>query len=560
MLRETLIAMRDLPRLKQISAVLLKHGLGEFVQRLRLPAAVEKAGAWLNLNMPDPANAIPTPIRLRQAFEELGPTFIKLGQILSTRVDMFSPEWICEFEKLQSTVPPIHASRLPAYLKQVLGADPETCFASFDPIPIGSASIAQVHRATLHDGTEVVVKLRRPGIVQTVEADLRILEHIAHLIEIEFPDARRFMPSEVVKQFARSLKRELDLAAEARSMTRFVQDFADDPYIRIPRVYWEHTKADINVQDYIDGYPATPIAALLAAGLDPALLARRGADALLKMILLNGYFHADPHPGNVIFLPDNRIAFIDFGMTGRLSHKRRDEIVDLLAAMGQRDEQAMLNVLIEWTGSTPVNEEQFAEDISEIFFQYDHIALKDLNMSQLINDIMNLIRNHGVALPPDMAMLFKAFITLEGLGRQLDPQFQMVEHLTPFVRKLILDRYRPEALLKRGKSTLTQGLGMLADLPKDVIRLVRDIKHGKFRINLDLKRLEQFGHQMDKSVNRLTMGIVTGCLIIGSSIVMTVAGGPTLFGLPLFGFLGFIVAFVNSIWLIWSIWRASKTL
>ena len=550
--------MRDLPRLREISAVLFKHGLGEFVQRLRLPAAVEKAGEWFNLRLPDSADAIPAPIRVRLAFEELGPTFIKLGQILSTRVDLFAPEWINEFEKLQNTVPPIPAAQLAPYLQQVLGQAPETLFARFDMVPIGSASIAQVHRATLHDGSEVVVKLRRPGIVQKVDADLRILEHLAHLIELEFPDARRFMPSDIVAQFARSLKRELDLAAEARNMERFARDFAEDPYIRIPKVYWEYTRADVNVQDFIDGFSASPVSALPTAGLDPSLLARRGADAVLKMILLNGYFHADPHPGNVIFLQEDRIAFIDFGMVGRLSHRRRDEIVDLLAAMAQRDEHAMMGVLIGWTGSVPVDEEQFAEDIGEIFFQYDHVVLKDLNMSQLINDLMALIRNHGILLPADMAMLFKALITLEGLGRQLEPQFQLVEHLTPFVRKLIIERYRPEALLKRGRETLSDGFAMLASLPRDIIRIGRDIKHGKFRINLDLKRLEQFGHQLDKSVNRLTMGIVTGCLIIGSSIVMTVDGGPTLFGLPLFGFLGFMVAFFNSLWLIWSIWLAGK--
>ena len=550
--------MRDLPRLREISAVLFKHGLGEFVQRLRLPAAVEKAGEWFNLRLPDSADAIPAPIRVRLAFEELGPTFIKLGQILSTRVDLFAPEWINEFEKLQNTVPPIPEALLAPYLQQVLGEAPETLFARFDMVPIGSASIAQVHRATLHDGSEVAVKLRRPGIVQKVDADLRILEHLAHLIELEFPDARRFMPSDIVAQFARSLKRELDLAAEARNMERFARDFAEDPYIRIPKVYWEYTRADVNVQDFIDGFSASPVSALPAAGLDPSLLARRGADAVLKMILLNGYFHADPHPGNVIFLPEDRIAFIDFGMVGRLSHRRRDEIVDLLAAMAQRDEHAMMGVLIGWTGSVPVDEEQFAEDIGEIFFQYDHVVLKDLNMSQLINDLMALIRNHGILLPADMAMLFKALITLEGLGRQLEPQFQLVEHLTPFVRKLIIERYRPEALLKRGRETLSDGFAMLASLPRDIIRIGRDIKHGKFRINLDLKRLEQFGHQLDKSVNRLTMGIVTGCLIIGSSIVMTVDGGPTLFGLPLFGFLGFMVAFFNSLWLIWSIWLAGK--
>lgn len=560
MLRETLIAMRDLPRLKEITAILLKHGMGEFVQRLKLPAAMEKASEWLHIPLPDPANSLPTPVRLRQAFEELGPTFIKLGQILSTRVDMFAPEWIVEFEKLQSTVPPIPADQLPAYLKMVLGKAPEELFASFDYQPIGAASIAQVHRATLHDGREVVLKLRRPGIVPKVEADLRILAHIAHLLELEFPDARRYSPSEFVSQFAKSLRRELDLAAEARNMERFCRDFKDDPYIVIPSVHWEFTKADLNVQDFIPGLSANPVSRLLDQQLRPTLLAKRGADAVLKMILLNGCFHADPHPGNVLFLPEDRIAFIDFGMTGRLSHKRRDELVDLLMALAERDEHGMLSVLIDWTGSSPVDEEQFAEDIGEMFFQYDHVPLKDLNISQLINDIMSLIRNHGIMLPADLAMLFKAFITMEGLGRQLDPHFQLVDHLAPFVRQLVLARYKPKAILQRSRATLQDGFNMLTSLPRDLIRMTRDIRHGKFRINLDLKRLEQFGQQIDKSVNRLTMGIVTGCLIIGSSIVMTVKGGPTLLGLPLFGFLGFMVAFFNSLWLIWSIWRAGKHL
>ncbi|TCP10694.1 2-octaprenylphenol hydroxylase [Crenobacter luteus] len=559
MLRETLIAMRDLPRLKEISGILIRHGLGEFTQRLGLPRALEKAGEWLHLAQPSEAEAaLPTPVRVRLAFEELGPTFIKLGQILSTRVDVFGPEWIAEFEKLQSRVPPIPPGDVPRLLTGALGQPVEAVFRRFDAAPIGSASIAQVHRAELLDGTVVAVKLRRPGIVDKVEADLRILSHIAHLVELEFPDSRRYQPTEIVEQFTRSLRRELDLAVEARNMERFGRDFAGDPDITVPRVYWACTNAAINVQDYIDGLPATQQGEARAAGLDPVRLAQRGADAVLRMILVNGFFHADPHPGNVFFLPENRLAFIDFGMVGRLSHARRDEIVDLLAALADRDERAMLDVLIEWTGTSPVDEQKFAYDIGELMFAYEHVPLKNLNLSQLINDIMALVREHSIVLPSELTLLFKALITLEGLGRQLDPNFQLVDHITPFVRELMVARYHPKALLQRGKHTLAETVSMLASLPRDLIRIGKDVRHGKFRVNLDLKRLDQFGHQLDKSANRLTMGIVTGCLIIGSSIVMTVDAGPKLFGLPFFGFLGFMVAFFNSLWLIWSIWRAGK--
>ncbi|GGY28445.1 ABC1 kinase family protein [Paludibacterium paludis] len=558
MLRETFVAMRDLPRLKEISGILIRHGLGEFTRRLRLPRAMEKAGEWLNLKLNDGNEHLPPPVRVRLAFEELGPTFIKLGQILSTRVDVFPAEWITEFEKLQSHVPPIAPERVPQLINAALGSPPEILFKSFDFTPIGSASIAQVHRAILHDGTEVAVKIRRPGIVDKVEADLRILAHLADLIELEFPDTRRFQPREIVSQFARSLKREMDLAVEARNMERFARDFAGDPCVIVPHVFWDYTNPAINVQSYIDGIPASELAHLEDHGLDPVALAHKGADAVLKMILVNGFFHADPHPGNVFFLRDERIAFIDFGMVGRISHQRRDEIVDLLAALAERNEASILDVLVGWTGSTPVDEQKFAYDISDFLFQYEHLPLKDVDISRLISDIMALIRDHSIVLPPDMAMLFKALITLEGLGRQLDPGFQLVEHLSPFVRRLILDRYRPETLLKRGRQTISDAIGMISGLPRDLIRLGKEIRQGKFRINLDLKRLDAFGKQIDRSVNRLTMGIVTGALIIGSSIVMTVNAGPKLFGLPFLGFIGFLLAMINSIWLVMSIWRAGK--
>lgn len=561
MLKETLIAMRDLPRLKEITGVLIRHGLGELVQRLGLPRAVEVAGEWLHLsNGSEPAPPTATPARIRLALEALGPTFIKLGQILSTRVDVFPDDWIAEFEKLQSDVPPIAADQLPAVLEAALGAPPEQLFSRFDMQPVGSASIAQVHRAVLRDGRTVAVKLRRPGIVEKVEADLRILAYLAHALETEFPDARRFQPQEIVRQFSRSLHREMDLAAEARNMERFGRDFAGDPHVVVPGVHWACTRAQVNVQDYVDGVSCCRPAELVARGLDPSALARHGADAVLKMILINGFFHADPHPGNVLFLADGRIAFIDFGMVGRISHARRDEIVDLLNALAQRDERAMMDVLIEWTGGTEVDEARFASDIGELVFAYEHVPLKNVRISRLVSEIMDLIRNHSILLPPDMALLFKALITLEGLGRQLDPDFLLIDHLTPFVRRLMRARYRPSALLQRGRHSLGEAVGLLSSMPRDLARLGKDMRQGRFSVNLDLKRLDHFGRQLDRSANRLTMGIVTGALIIGSSIVMTVNAGPRLFGLPFFGLFGFSIALLNSLWLIGSIWRSGRRL
>lgn len=341
-------------------------------------------------------------------------------------------------------------------------------------------------------------------------------------------------------------------------MERFAKNFAHESHIVVPEVFWQHTQQNLNVQTFIHGIPANRLDSVDLAGLDRKLLAKRAADAILKMILVDGYFHADPHPGNVFFLPDNRVVFVDFGMVGRLSPPRREELADLLAAFAQRSERAVFEVLINWTQDSEVDEERLNEDIAEFLFQYDQVQLKDLNLSQLIHDIMALMRDHAMVLPADLAMLFKALITLEGLVRQLDPSFQMVNHLTPFVRKVVAERYQPKELWRKGKAGLVELASVLGDMPHDILQLAKEIRRGKFRIDLDLKRLDHFGQQLDKSANRLTMGIVTGCLIIGSSIVMTVDAGPMLFGLPLFGFLGFLVAFANSLWLMWSIWRSSK--
>jgi ubiquinone biosynthesis protein len=558
MLRETISLMRDLPRIREIIGVFARHGFGGLVRRMGVHRLFERAGESLELPGDDKSQTSEPAVRARQALEELGPTFIKLGQVLATRVDVFPPEWITEFEKLQSAVPATPFAELDAELTRVWGRSPRELFVDLDETPIGSASIAQVHRARLADGRVVILKVRRPNIVGKIEADLRVLHHLASLIEFEFPDSRQYQPVRIVEQFSKSLRRELDLAQEAQHHHRFIENFANDPHIVIPDIYWEYTNEIVNVQQYVGGVAGNELGLLAAAGLDRKLLAQRGANAVLKMILVDGYFHADPHPGNVIYLPDNRIAFIDFGMVGRLPAPRRDEIVDLLAALAARDERGILNVLLDWTDDVPVDEERLAADIAEFIFNYENLQLKDLRFGQLLNDVIAIMRDHAIVLPADLTLLFKALITLEGLGRQLDPEFQMVPHLTPFVREVLFKRYSPAALARKGRRNLWELVKLAGGMPRDISRLIKAARRGKLRIDLDLKRLDSFAAQIDRSASRLTLGIVTGCLIIGSSIVMTVPAGPRLFGLPAFGFAGFLIAFLNSLWLIWSIWRSGK--
>ncbi len=558
MIWETIYAIRDLPRLHEITTVLVRYGMGDAARRLGIVSVLERAGRILHWKESSAYMQMEPPERVRRALEELGPTFVKLGQVLATRVDVFPPGWIAEFEKLQSKAAPVSFEALLPEVEAALGRPLAEVFREVNPKAFAAASIAQVHLAELQDGTPVVLKIRRPGIRSKVESDLRILSYIARLVESEIPEARRYRPLQVVAQFRRSLLRELDLAMEARNIERFTQNFASDETVVIPRVYWEWSNEVMNVQEEIKGVPGTDLAAVEGAGLDRKLLAARGADAVLKMIMVDGYFHADPHPGNVFYLPGNRLGMIDFGMVGRLTERRRNQIVDLLAGVARRDEEAMLDVLLDWTGDEPVDETKLASDIGEFVFTYENVQLKDVKLGQILGEITVIMRENALVLPSDLTLLFKALITLEGLGQQLDPEFHMLDHLAPFVRRVIGERYRASSLLKRGRHGLHGILSVLTGLPRDLGRVLREVRRGRVKIDLDLKRLDHFGRQLDRSASRLTLGILTASLVIGSSIVMTVKGGPELFGLPVFGLLGFLIAFVNSVWLFFSIWRSGR--
>ena len=407
-------AARELPRLREISSVLIRHGLGDVVRRAGVVPLLERAGQVLHWGEAGEVAHLEPQQRVRLAFEELGPTFVKLGQMLSTREDLLPPAWTAELDKLHSQVAPVPFDELLPQVEQALGRSPFEVFGDLEREPYAAASIAQVHRAKLANGTPVILKIRRPGIEAKIDADLRILEHLAHLVEQEMPEARRYRPVQVVGQLRRSLERELDLAVEARNTERFARNFADDLDVLVPHVYWEWTSSVMNVQEHIEGIRGNDLAAIDKAGLDRKVLAARGADAVLKMILVDGFFQADPHPGNVMYLPGNRIALIDFGMVGRLSPVRRSQIVDLLAGFVRHDEETMLEVLLDWRGDDAVDEARLAADLGELAFDYADVPLKDLKIGMLLHRVSAILREHSIVLPADLTLLFKALITPRG--------------------------------------------------------------------------------------------------------------------------------------------------
>ena len=546
MMIPTLLAMRDISRMREIITVMTKYGLGGFLQRIKLSygSADESASG---------SRYMSTPRRFRMAFEELGPTFVKLGQILSTRVDIFDAEWIEEFEKLQSNVAPIPVASIDELIESYLGRPMGEVFRSFDSVPVGSASIAQVHKAVLSDGETVAVKIKRPDIEPVIQADLRILTHLAGLIESEIPEVRRYQPVQMVQYFARSLAKETDLSVELRYMQRFGQTFDSDPFVRIPRVYPDISNRQILVQEHIGD---TLLKDIRIETLDAPMrtqLAARITDTLFTMILQQGFFHADPHPGNIFIGSDGRITLIDFGLVGHLSSTRRREIVDLINALTRKDQFTMQYVLSNWAQGDLPDENLLGADVLEMLLNYEHTPVRDLRISQVINDITQIMRNHGLTLPGDLVMLFKTLITLEGVAKRLDGQTELLERAKPIVADAFKERSSPEHILRKGRMHLQTLLQAADELPQNLFRLSRRLQKGQMGITLDFKRFDQISHQIDRAANRLTMGIVTAALIIGSSIVMSIETGP-----KFISFIGYLLAFANSLWIIWSIWRSGK--
>ena len=553
---DTLIATHDAARLQALAAILIRYGFGDLIRRLGLARALARAGRVLPLEHLEELVALPPHVRVRRALEEMGPCFVKLGQVMATRVDLFPPEWIAEFSRLQNAVPAVPFDAIRAEMREALGADPESSFQSVDATPLAAASIAQVHRARLRDGREVVVKVRRPGIRRLIEADLRLLQYAAGKVEVKFPDARRFHPLGIVRQFRASLMRELDLAAECRHAERIAANFARDRRLVVPAVHWPYTSERMNVQDFVDGIPVADLAALEAAGVDRRKVARTGAQLVLKMLLEDGFFHADPHPGNVFVLADGRIAVIDFGMVGHLSQTRRTEVVNLLSGLVERDAERVTEVLLDWTGRLDIDDAQLAIDIDAFVDRYHGLPLGELDLASMLLEVTVLLRSHRLALPADLALLIKVCLTLDGLGRSLDPGFDMARQAQPFLRRAMATQYGPRALARRSSRAMTDALALLAVLPQDLRRILRGMRSGGVHLRLQIDELHDVGRQVSHSANRLAGGLVIAALIVGSSITMTVQGGPKLLGLPFFGLLGFVGASLAGLWLLWSIFRS----
>jgi len=544
---------RLLRRYQQIILTIARFGFGELVGRLNLSALVKLRLTSRKQEVPQQTRAI----RFRLMLESLGPSFIKLGQILSTRPDLLPMDIVGELGNLRDAVTPTPWLTMKKQLH--LNADFETLFSEFDPEPVASASIAQVYKARLQSGQQVAVKIIRPGTEKIITGDLAILEHLSGLIQTHIVEARHWNLKAVIEQYRNSVNFELDLCHEGRNADIFRANFADDPTVYVPRIYWEHTRRNILIMEYIEGLPLTEFS---RPETDPVVkqeLARRGAQAILKQIFVHGFFQADPHPANARILPGNIICFLDFGMFGRLDQEAMEILGRVLHAIVKKDIDRLMKAARD-LGVLPdrLNAPPLRVAVLDLLEQYHGIPLKQINVAQMLRDIIHLVNRFQLGVRHDFLFMIKALGTVESVGRSLDPDFDMLSQVEPFVRSLLLKRYNPVEILNHSQR-LAEDLVILArETPDHILEILRKIRKGEVRLDFHHQGLERPIAQMNQMSDKIVLGLIIAALIISSAIMAHAKVGPSLYGIPLIGSGGFLLAGVAGLWIIIDILRSMK--
>ena len=552
--------IRTIRRYRTILGVLIKYGFGHFVEQLNIDYYLELGKRLVTLDkIPKDLERLSQPQRLRLVMEELGPTFIKLGQLLSTRPDVLDKAYIHEFSKLQDKVPAVSFEEINAQIQRELGYPAEELFAEFSTKPLAAASIAQVHRGKLKSGEEVVFKVRRPGIVKIVETDIDVLMGLAYLIEQHVPTVALYDPVGLVKEFRRSIMRELNFTREGRTVDRSAVNFAESQTVYTPKIFWDYTGDIVLTMEYVDGIKISALEELTAQGYDLKEIARRGADAFLKQVLDFGLFHADPHPGNVFILPDQIICMLDYGMVGRLGQDLKDQLIDLLQALLNRDVDRIISQLLysgELTDDSDMK--NLRRDLHDFIEDYYDIVLQDIKVGKLLTEFIEILTHHRIHFPADFMILAKALVIMEGVGRQLDPEFNMINHMRPYVNKLVLERFSPKNISEQAGRIVQAYSSLAKNLPQDIKEFVNRLNRNQFKIDLEHRGLEKLVTDLDRSSNRVSFAVVIGSLIVGSSLVMQIDKGPMILGFPLLGLLGYSIAGFLGLWLAIGILRSGR--
>ncbi|MCK5213940.1 MAG: phosphotransferase [Candidatus Omnitrophica bacterium] len=552
--------IRNVKRLQQILHIFAKYGFGYIVGRLNIDRnlvgrKIIKGILAKKLNVFD----IPAPVRIRKMMEELGPAFIKLGQILSTRPDLIPLEFCQELEKLQNEVPAFAYEKVKEQIEKELKKPIDQLFQNFSVDSIAAASLSQVHLAESKSGEKLAVKVQRPDIEKTIRADLDILYMLAQLAEKHIEESRLYNPTAVVDEFKKTILKEINFSVEAKNIDRFRRNFKDDKTVYILKTIHQLSTKKILTMEKLDGIKADNVSEIEQIGLDRKQVAINGADAILKQIFMHGFFHADPHPGNIFVLKDGRIAFLDFGMAGHIDAGTKEQLADILAAVIHRDVEGIIEAFISMGAvEQDAHVKCLSVDLMGFVESYYEIPLKELRMDQFLPDLINIISQNRIKVPPDFFLLSKALITIEGVGKKISPDFNAVAQAKPFVERLVKERYSAKNIVREVKGFL-KGLYILTNLlPRDLTIILNKIKKGTLHIEFEHRGLEDLISQMDKVSNRIAFSLVIAALIIGSSIVIQINKGPMFLDFPILGVIGFITAGIMGLWLAITILRSGK--
>jgi len=549
--------LRRVNRYSEILGVLVRYGFADMVRkidggvRFRSKNLQRQKGNWTR------------PKRMRRALEELGPTFVKIGQLLSHRPDILASDWITEFEKLRSMVPPVGSKEIFEVLEEELGAPPEEVFQNFNPSPIASASIAQVHRAKLLSKTptthaiDVAVKIQRPGIRRTIEVDLFILRDMARILERTSSSIAQFKPVEAIRELEYALLQELDFRNEAENLRCFRRNFEDNPLVKAPEPFPHYSSRRVLTMSFIDGIPVGDCLGHDSKGVDRTAIARLGAEAVLRQIFEHRFFHSDPHGGNILIIPGNKIAFLDFGQVGTILPSQRIFLADILEAMINSDVPHAVRAVFTWSGyREPEFIRRFTMDMELLIQRYITRPFGRIEIGEVFSAMVNLIKHYEIEIPSNFYLLAKALLTIESIASALEPSFDFKQISTPFVREMIAKELSPTKIAKKIVQTSGDTLRLMQNLPNEAFDILRMIREGRIRTEVEIRNTKILITTLRKVITRLSVSVFLAAMIMGSSILVQSRIPPLILGIPAIGILGFMISGLIGILFLVNLWRS----
>lgn len=538
----------SLQRYRKVIRVLIQYGFEDIVAHPPFNRLIPDSQRWSPKRDGKPITQYTRYERIRMVCEELGTTFIKFAQIASNRPDLFPEELVQEFIKLQDRVPAAPAEAIRSLIRSELGKDPEALFRSFDFEPIASASIAQVHRAVLPGDQEVVLKILRPGTVETVEADIQILKSIAAIVEQYFPSLRHFKAREYVQVFEKTIRKEMKFQIESGNVKRFSSAFAADPVVVCPVVFPEFSTPRILCMEYIDGYKINDFDGLARCGWNRKELAKKGIDLYFEQIFTHGFFHADPHPGNIFVLPGRKICFLDYGMMGIVTEADKDLFTEIILVLSRQDKQGLKKLLLRFSAlNDPAQLAGLDYEIEAFFQEYSQLSIHEIDMEEVFSLIGRMFFEYKIQAPANLMLLGRALAIVEGVGLQLDPEYYILENIKPFGLKLLKERLSIRNIAKGLSAKALEWSRLATQLPGDLYEIVQKIKNDRLTIEFEHKGLHPVNQRLHSTAVRLSYSMIISALIVGASLVIHARIPPFVMGIPLLGFSGLIIAFLLGI-------------